>query len=112
MSRPTRLSSIALAAVTALVAACGTATPSATPTPTAAPTSSAVPSATPAASADVDAVYAEINEQVRAIRGLDEKKPIAPTILSPAELSTALRPVSPSASRTAWRCRMPRLRGP
>jgi hypothetical protein len=92
MSRPTRLSSIALAAVTALVvAACGTATPSATPIPTAAPTSSAVPSTTPAASADVDAVYAEINEQVRAIRGLDEKKPIAPTILSPAELSTVIR---------------------
>ena len=55
------------------------------------PSPSAAPSPTPAGSADVDALYAEINEQVRAIRGLDEKKPIAPTIVSPEELSTVIR---------------------
>jgi hypothetical protein len=92
MSRPSRLSPIALAVATALVvAACGNAAPSASPTPTPVPSPSAAPSPTPAGSADVDSLYAEINEQVRAIRGLDEKKPIAPTILSPEELSTVIR---------------------
>ena len=92
MSRPRRLLAFAHAAVTALVvAACGTATPSATPIVTPAPTPSTAPSPTPAGSAEVDAVYAEINEQVRAIRGLEEKKPIEPTILSPADLSTVIR---------------------
>ena len=92
MSRPSRLSPIALAAATALVvAACGNATPAASPTATPVPSPSTASSPTPAGSADVDAVYAEINEQVRAIRGLDEKKPIAPTIVSPAELSTVIR---------------------
>jgi hypothetical protein len=92
MIRPHRQPSISLIAVTALVvAACGNATPSATPTATPAPTRSPAPSSTPAGSANADAVYAEINEQVRAIRGLDEKKPIAPTILSPEELSTVIR---------------------
>ncbi len=92
MSRPSRLSPIALAAVTALIiAACGNAAPSASPTATPAPSPSTAASPTPAGSADVDAVYAEINEQVRAIRGLDEKKPIAPTIVSPEELSAVIR---------------------
>ena len=74
-----------------VVAACGNAAPSASPTATLAPSPSSAASPTPAGSADVEAVYAEINEQVRAIRGLDEKKPIAPTIVSPAELSTVIR---------------------
>lgn len=92
MSRHSRLSSIALVAVTAfLAAACGNATPSASPSATPPPSSSTAPSATPVGSADVDAIYAEINAQVRAIRGLDEKKPIAPTILSPEELATVIR---------------------
>jgi len=92
MSRPSRLAPIALAAAIALVvAACGNAAPSGSPTATPAPSPSSAASPTPAGSAEVDDVYAEINEQVRAIRGLDEKKPIAPTIVSPAELSTVIR---------------------
>jgi hypothetical protein len=92
MSRPRRHPSIALIGLAALaVAACGNASPSATPTATPAPTPTTAPSSSPAASADVDAVYAQINEQVQAIRGLDEKKPIEPTILSPANLSTVIR---------------------
>ena len=37
------------------------------------------PSPSPSGSPDLAAVYAEINEQVRAIRGLEEKKPVEPT---------------------------------
>ena len=92
MSRPSRLSPLAVAAALALVvAACGNATPAASPTATPVPSPSTASSPTPAGSADVDAVYAEINEQVRAIRGLDEKNPIAPTIVSPSELSAVIR---------------------
>jgi len=90
MVRPSPLRSIApLAIASLLVLACGGSTPSPSPslTPTAAPT----PTPSPAGSADSGDAYAAINEQVRAIRGLEEKKPIEPTILSPDELSTVIR---------------------
>ena len=72
-----------------MVAACGS--PPSSPSPTPSPTTSTAPSATASGSASTDAVYAEINQQVRAIRGLEEKKPVTPTILSPEELSEVIR---------------------
>jgi hypothetical protein len=79
-----------------VVAACGGTSASPSASPTSAPTSSpaASPSGaspSPAGSADLDAVYAEINEQVRAIRGLEEKKPVTPNIVSTEELSEVIR---------------------
>ena len=37
------------------------------------------------------AIYQAINDQVQAIRGLEEKEPVTPTIVSPAELTEVLR---------------------
>lgn len=91
MTRSSRHRTVAISAIAALVAACANATPSPTPAPTPSPTASVVPSATPSGSASLDAVYAEINQQVQAIRGLDEKKPITPTLLSPQDLSGVIR---------------------
>jgi hypothetical protein len=92
MSRSSQRRAIALSAVAAvLVAACGATTPSPTPTATPSPTPSVAPSPSPSGSAGVDADYAEINAQVQAIRGLEEKKPVTPTILSPEELSEVIR---------------------
>jgi hypothetical protein len=83
--------SLTLHAATLLLWACGTTTPSVAPSPS--PSASAPPSVEPTAgpSQDLGAVYAQINAQVQAIRGLDELKPIVPKIVSPAELSTVLR---------------------
>jgi hypothetical protein len=94
MTLPRRHRSITLLPLVALVAwACNltnaSPSPSPSPSPTTAPTTA--PSPTPVGSADLGAVYAEVNEQVRAIRGLDEKKPIEPKILSPEELATVIR---------------------
>ena len=83
-------------AVVALVAtACASPAPSASPSPSASPAPSTAPSGaaspSPSGSGSLDAVYAEINEQVRAIRGLDEKKPVVPTIASPEELAQVIQ---------------------
>jgi hypothetical protein len=87
----------------------GSAVPSASPSPvtSAAPTASASPSA-PAASIspELAKVYEEINAQVRDIRGLQEKQPVTPTILSKAEmaklLEAQLKTDSPPALLSAY----------
>jgi hypothetical protein len=92
MTRLSRHRSIALSAVAALsVAACGSAPASPSPSPSASSTAAAAPSPSASGSVSVDAIYAEINQQVRAIRGLDEKKPVTPTLLSTEELSEVIR---------------------
>ncbi len=92
MTRLARHRSITLSTVAALiVAACGSAPASPSPSPSASPTASAAPSASASGSAGLDAIYAEINQQVSAIRGLDEKKPVTPTLLSTEELSQVIR---------------------
>jgi hypothetical protein len=77
-------SSAALLATAALlVLACGTPASSASQTPS--------PTAAPSSSQDVQAVYASINAQVQVIRGLEERKPVVPKIVSSDELATVLR---------------------
>ena len=86
---------VATAAIVALLAAaCGSPAPSASPSPAAPPSpSSSAPVASPSASGSGGdaAVYAAINEQVRAIRGLQEKTPVEPTIVSPDEMTQVLK---------------------
>lgn len=75
----------------ALVGCNPTTVPSASPSPT--PTATPGPSTgspSPTASVDPDDIYAAINAQVQAIRGLDEKEPIKPSIVSQAELGQVL----------------------
>jgi hypothetical protein len=80
--RPRRPSRVRRAAVLLgallVAAACGPAGP--TPAP------SSQPSSTPVGSADLEDVYAEIDDQVQAIRGLPEKTPVDPVVVSPEEL--------------------------
>lgn len=75
---PLRLRALAIAAVVSLaVGACqATASPSPSPSPVRTPA--------PAASVDPAATYAAIEDQVRAIRGLDEKSPVDPVVLDDA----------------------------
>ncbi len=88
---------VVLSIAALLVAACGPTQPSTSPSPartaTPAPTTSgpttAVPS--PGASDDLAATYEQVNAQVRAIRGLDERQPVVPRIVSKTELSTVIR---------------------
>ncbi|HEY7522290.1 MAG TPA: hypothetical protein VH720_01360 [Candidatus Limnocylindrales bacterium] len=68
-------------------AAVPSASPSASRVPTIAP-STASPSA--GESVDPNAIYAEINAQVQAIRGLEEKEPIQPSIVSPETFGQVL----------------------
>ena len=86
---------VATAAIVALLAAaCGSPAPSASPSAPASPSpSSSAPVASPSASGSGGdaAVYAAINEQVRAIRGLQEKTPVEPTIVSPDEMTQVLK---------------------
>jgi hypothetical protein len=86
---PRRLAALAVIAIVAW--GCGNAAPSASQSASPAPTASASASASPAGSADPESVYADINEQVRALRGLEELKPIEPTIVSPEEMSEVIR---------------------
>jgi hypothetical protein len=87
--RKSALSSVAhstfVAVLCVTLAACGisgpTARPSASPGPTASPT---IPP-------DPATVYAAIEEQVRAIRGLEEKAPVQPTVLDEAALSAYVK---------------------
>ncbi len=84
-------------ALTVLLAACGSSTgtpspslaPSAPPAPTATAPRSVAPS--PQSSDSLADVYARINQQVQAIRGLPEKQPVEPTIVSPAEMTAILK---------------------
>jgi hypothetical protein len=103
-----------LLAVVLVAASCG---PTTTPSPaTSAPSpSNATPSASvaapsvaasPLSSAELSAIYTEINGQVQAIRGLKEKQPVHPTILSRDEmgqlLTKQLAQESPPASVAAY----------
>jgi hypothetical protein len=92
--RPVRLLALTVTVV-ALVAACGSAGPSATPSTSTAPIPSAPPSTAPSAapsqgvsgsigpgaSQDLATVYRQIEDQVIAIRQLQPKRPIEPTVL-------------------------------
>jgi hypothetical protein len=111
-----RLRAVAIAATLALVG-CGPANPpgsaspstggpSTSPAASVAPSPSASGSPSPAASSADAAVYDQINAQVRDIRGLTEKQPVTPTILSPAEmgdlLSKQLKEETPPALVSAY----------
>ena len=84
---------LAVVAVVALVAACGSGVPSASPStastpsapassaPSIAPSQGASGSTSPAASQDLASVYRGIEDQVVAIRQLQPKAPINPTVL-------------------------------
>ncbi|HEY7524373.1 MAG TPA: hypothetical protein VH813_05565 [Candidatus Limnocylindrales bacterium] len=89
----TRFRSVAISAALVLsLVGCNPATvPSASPSPT--PLATPGPSGasqSPTASRDPEEIYAEINRQVQDIRGLDEKEPVEPRIVSPAEMGTVL----------------------
>ena len=77
-----------LAAIAVLAAACGTSGPSPSiPVPSAVlatPSSAAAPSLAPTPVADPSTVYAAIEAQVQAIRGLTAKTPVAPKLLDDA----------------------------
>jgi hypothetical protein len=70
-------------------------TPSPSPSLTASPSGSAAPSAspTPLSSEELTAIYLKINGEVQAIRGLEEKEPVVPAVVSPAELAEHLKKV-------------------
>jgi hypothetical protein len=92
---PLRLRALAALAIVAVVAAaCQSAAPSVSPYPSA--SANASPTATPSAPAsspapsaagspaDLSATYAKIEGDVRAIRGLEAKKPVDPVVLDDA----------------------------
>ena len=87
-----------LAAVVIVVAGCGSTSPSGTVAPSSAPATPAPTASGPApstgpsplSSAELAAIYAEINSEVRAIRGLPEKSPTEPQILSQDQLTQLL----------------------
>jgi len=95
--RPRR--SVAALGLSVLLAACGTTTaptplpePSGSPTPR--PSTSAGPSPSAGASAsplDPEALYAQIETQVRDIRGLQEKTPVTPKVIGEDELVALLK---------------------
>ncbi|MBA2717640.1 MAG: hypothetical protein H0U52_00160 [Chloroflexi bacterium] len=65
--------------------------PSATPSgPSAIPSAGPSPAPSPLSSAELAALYSEINGQVRNIRGLAEKSPTQPAILSPEQMTELL----------------------
>jgi len=94
--RPRR--SVAALGLSVLLAACGT-TSAPTPlpessggaSPTPRPSASGAPSSSASATpADPTALYAQIEEQVRAIRGLEEKSPVDPKVIGEDELVALL----------------------
>ncbi len=96
--RTRRRSWFAPLAFAILIAGCGATPPSAAPsssaaTPPSTPSPSATPSASPSplSSAELAAVYDQINGQVQALRDLREKSPTQPTILSPAQMGDLLK---------------------
>lgn len=95
-SRRRRRSSTAATAALAvglIVAGCGVAvSPSAQPSPSAAPSSDAPsgapsPDASAPSSADIEQIYAEIEAQVQALRGLEATSDVSPTLLDQAGLT-------------------------
>ena len=90
LRRPPRLRLPALLAAFALaIAACGPSVPTASPTGGASPTASPSaatpsPTASPSIAQDPQEIYAAIEEQVLAIRGLEAKTPVDPKILDDA----------------------------
>lgn len=83
---------LAVVATTAVLAgACSPQSTGPSPTPASTPTPLATPTPTPASSQDPSAVYRLVNDQVRAIRGLDEVQPVEPQIVSKDELATVIR---------------------
>jgi hypothetical protein len=91
---------LALLAVPLLLSACNSPTPSPSATaaagPSASPSQAIVPSTSPsvaptAPGSQDPAVYEAINQQVQAIRGLDEQRPVVPSIVSQPELNEVLR---------------------
>jgi hypothetical protein len=91
---PRSLGTLAVVAVLAAAAsACGNAapSPSASASASASASGSAVPSPTPQGSGDLAAIYAAINDQVQAVRGLEEKTPVEPNIVSPDEMAQVIR---------------------
>lgn len=91
MTPPSRRSLVALLLATLVAAACQsqpTVTPSPTPAPTATPTPAA---ASPTASLAPADVYRLVNEQVRAIRGLEEEQPVEPQLVTRDELAEVIR---------------------
>jgi len=83
--RAARLRALA-ASIAFVLAGCGPNGPSAPPSPTPAPTAPAAASASAAPTPIVDpsTVYATIESQVKAIRGLKPKTPVAPQLLDDA----------------------------
>jgi hypothetical protein len=89
---------VSLLTIAIVAAACGSPGPSGTLSPAPSPSGPpATPSAispssgsSPLSSADLSALYDQINGQVRDIRGLAEKSRTQPTILSPAEMGALL----------------------
>ena len=85
-------------AIAIVVAGCGSTNPSGTIAPSSAPSaptptaSAATPSTAPSplSPAELSAIYNEINGEVRTIRGLPEKNPTEPQILSPEEMAALL----------------------
>ncbi len=83
--RSRRLSLLPITILLVLVAACGSTT--ATPSPAASASPSSAPSTaapTPAGSQDTAAIYRSIEDQVVAIRQLQPKSPVNPTVLDDA----------------------------
>jgi predicted small lipoprotein YifL len=84
--RKVGLASVAHSALVAFLcvtlAACGIAGPTARPS---------APTASPTTPPDPATVYAAIEEQVRAIRGLEEKAPVQPKVLDEAALSAYVK---------------------
>jgi hypothetical protein len=92
-SGPTR-SPILAAVLILLVSACGPANPPGPPasvSPPASPVPTASTPPSPQSSAELAQVYRDINAQVQAIRGLNEKRPVQPTIVSREEIAAVLR---------------------
>ena len=87
VSAPARRAALKVGAVLAtfvLAVACGAPGPTASPTPS--PRPSASPAGSPTPPPDPATVYATIEEQVRAIRGLPAKTAVDPKILDEAAL--------------------------
>jgi hypothetical protein len=90
--RPWRRRASILAGLVLVIAACGptgpTGSPASSPSPSTAPTGSPVPNPTASAAAtpvvDPATVYRTIEDQVVAIRGLQPKAAVSPTVLDDA----------------------------
>jgi hypothetical protein len=84
-----RLRALCLAAGLVLVG-CTSAPPSPSPSPSPSGSSGPTASPTPLSSEALTAIYTEINGQVQAIRGLEEKEAVVPVVVSPAEMADVL----------------------